>query len=374
MRIGIDVSAVTTRPTGVGTYIREILRESQRLATADMQFLGLSTGMGEKDTRALAGLARHRHLRVPTRLMYRCWNTLGAPCADGLLGGVDVYHATNFFLPPVKSARRILTVYDLTFLRHPEWCSPKIVGPFSKSVRAHVHAADAVLTCSEASKRDIVELLDCAPEKVTVAYGAADAIFAPQERALAAQRVLERQGIEGPYVLFLSTVEPRKNVDGLLAAFARLVDAVPHTLVLVGAEGWNQEPVANMIARHELERRVRHVGYVRDRNDLPMLYTAADAFVLPSFYEGFGIPVLEAMACNCPVVTTRRASLPEAGGEAAHYVDPEDPDNIAAGIRKVLLTPAYADELRAKGLRQAAQFTWARAAETVLGLYRELGP
>lgn len=372
MRVGIDVSALTMRPTGVGTYIREILRESRRLAGADISFHGLSSGLGEMDRAALAALAAHRHLKVPTRALYKIWNGLGIPKADTLVGGADVYHATNFFLPPVKHARRILTVYDLTFLRHPEWCSPKIVGPFSRSIGAHVHAADAVLTCSEASKRDIVALLDCAPGKVTVAYGAADAIFAPRERAVAEWRVQERQGIEGPYILFLSTVEPRKNVDGLLAAFSRLLDTVPHTLVLVGAEGWNQEPVADMIQRHGVAGRVRHVGYVRDRDDLPMLYSAADAFVLPSFYEGFGIPVLEAMACGCPVVTTRRASLPEAGGDAAHYVDPEDPDNIAAGIRKVLTSPDYSDSLRDYGIRQAAQFTWARAAETVLGLYREL--
>jgi glycosyltransferase involved in cell wall biosynthesis len=373
MRIGIEVSAVTTRPTGIGTYVREILQETLRIA-GDTEFHGFSSGLGDMDVKALAGLRAHRHMRVPTRTLYKCWGLLGAPKVDVALGGVDLYHATNFFLPPVKRARRLLSVYDLTFLRHPEWCSPKIVGPFSHQIARAVRDADGVLTCSEASKRDIVELLSCAPDKVTVAYGAADAMFRPCDRASAQQALVERHGIEGPYVLFVSTIEPRKNVDGLLAAFARMQDHVPHTLVLAGAEGWNQEPVATMIARHGIARRVRHIGYVRDRSDLPLLYSAADAFVLPSFYEGFGIPVLEAMACGCPVITTRRASLPEAGGEAAQYVDPDDPENIAYGIRKVLQSPGLAEDLRARGLVQAARFTWAGAAERVLACYRELAP
>lgn len=372
MRVGIDVSAVTTAPTGVGTYIRAILAETLRQAAPGEEFLGFSSGLADMDVPALAGLHARRHLRVPTRALYQCWNLLGTPKPDALLGGVDVYHATNFFLPPVARARCILTIYDLTFLRHPEWCSPKIVGPFSRSVRKHAQAADAILTCSEASKRDIAELLDCPAEKITVAYGAADPLFQPVDRDQAREDVFAHHGIEGPYILFLSTVEPRKNIDGLLAAFSRLLDTVPHTLVLVGREGWNQEPLPAMIARHGLQGRVRHVGYVRDRSDLPKLYAAADAFVLPSFYEGFGIPVLEAMACGCPVVTTRRASLPECGGEAALYVEPDDPDNIAHGIRKVLQSPELAADLRARGLDQAAKFTWAGAASTVLDLYRSL--
>lgn len=372
LRVGIEVSAVTTRPTGVGTYIREILRESLRQTRPDEALLGFSSGLGEIDAAALAGLAAHRHLRLPTRGLYQVWNAARRPRVDRLLGGVDVYHATNFFLPPVQRARRLLTVYDLTFLRHPAWCSPKIVGPFSRHIHRFVHEADAVLTCSEASRQDIATLLDCPADKVHVAYGAPDAMFRPHDPAEARARVAARHGLRAPYVLFVSTLEPRKNLDGLLRAFAQVQRETPHTLVLVGAEGWNQEPVDAMIARHGLAERVQRLGYVQDRAELPWLYAGADAFVLPSFYEGFGIPVLEAMACGCPTIATRRASLPEAGGDAVEYVDPDDPADIARGLLRVLHDSGHAEALRARGLAQAARFTWGDAAARVLALYREL--
>jgi len=372
LRVGIEVSAVTTRPTGVGTYIREILRETLRQAAPDESFSGFTSGLGEIDAAALAGLAQHRHLSVPTRALYHVWNVTQRPRVDRALGGVDVYHATNFFLPPVQRAKRLLTVYDLTFLRHPEWCSPKIVGPFSRHIRRFVREADAVLTCSEASRQDITTLLDCAPEKIHVAYGAPDAIFVPHDPDRARALVAQRFGIRTPYVLFVSTLEPRKNLDGLLRAFAQVQRDSAHTLVLVGAEGWNQEPVDAMIARHGVGNRVQRLGYVQDRADLPLLYVGASAFVLPSFYEGFGIPVLEAMACGTPVITTRRASLPEAGGDAVEYVDPDDAEDIARGVLRVLQDPAHTEMLRTRGLAQAARFTWADAAARVLGLYREL--
>lgn len=369
MRVGIDVGPVTARPTGVGTYVREILRETLAQAAPGEAMLGFSTGLDERDAVALSGLALHRHWRVPTRALYALWNAIGSPCVDTALGGVDVYHATNFFLPPVRRARRLLTIYDLTFLRHPEWCSPKIVGPFSRSIRGHAHAADAILTCSEASRRDIIELLDCAPERIHVAYGAVDALFQPGDPGAARAALAQRHGITGPFLLFVSTLEPRKNIDGLLAAFALLQRKIPHTLVLVGREGWNQKPLSALLARHGVADRVRHLGYVQDRGDLPLLYAAADAFVLPSLYEGFGIPVLEAMACGCPVVTTRRASLPEAGGDAAIYVDPLEPEDIVRGITEAL---GRRPELRSLGLAQAARFTWPAAAAKVLALYRDL--
>jgi len=371
MRIGIDAGPLTLKPTGVGQYTRGCLEAILPILAADESLHALSTGLAPMDAALLARLRAHRHLRVPTRAMYGVWNALRWPRVDRLLGGVDVYHATNYFLPPVQRARTVLTIYDLTFLRAPQWCSPKIVGPFSRHVRRFAHAADALLTCSEASKTDIVELLQIAPEKVTVAYGAVDIEEAAPARAAARDLVAKHYALQGPFVLFVSTLEPRKNVEGLLAAFAAIAAELPHRLVLVGGEGWNPEPVAATIARYGLEDRVTRPGYV-PRAHLPAFYAAADAFALPSHYEGFGIPVLEAMHFGCPVVTTNRASLAEVAGDAAVLVDPDAPESIAGGLRRVLTEPGLAEALRARGRAQATRFTWHDCAVETLGLYRAL--
>lgn len=371
MRIGIDVGPLTRAKTGVGQYTHALLHQLLRLG-GDMEFLGLSSGLGAMDAAALEGLARHRHLRVPTRALYQTWSLLGWPQADRLLGGVDLYHATNYFLPPVAKARRVVTIYDLAFLRVPELCSPKIVGPFSRGVQRFAREADAVLVCSEATRRDVVELLGVPEDNVAVAYGAVDDDFAPVPRATAAQALAERYGLDTPFLLFVSTIEPRKNVLGLLRAFARVAKEFPHPLVLVGGTGWNSEGVDALIAELGLEQRVRRMGYLPDRKDLPLFYSAADAFVFPSFYEGFGLPVLEAMTCGCPVITSELTSLPEVAGDAALYADPHDPESIAAAIRTVLNDEARRATLAAQGRIQAGRFSWESCARVTLDAYRRL--
>lgn len=371
MRIGFDVSPLTRVRSGVGNYTYSLLKHLLRMGT-DNAFLGFSSGLGEIELRGLEALAGHRHVRVPTRVLYRIWSIAGRPRVDALLGGVDVYHATNYFLPPVMSAKRVVTFYDLSFLSVPELCSPKIVGPFSKGVRRFAHEADAILCCSEASKRDIVEKLGAGPVKVSVAYGAVDEDFVPMSRESAERFLAERYGLRPPFVLFVSTLEPRKNVAGLLAAFARTTREVPHALVFVGGMGWNMQGIPALIEELGLEQRVRLVGYVAERGDLPAFYSAADAFVFPSFYEGFGLPVLEAMKCGCPVISSDRTSLPEVGGEAVVYVNPEDVEDIAKALRRVLSDARLREELRGKGLSQARKFSWAECARVTMDVYRRL--
>ena len=379
MRVGIDISPLTADRTGVGTYTYELLKhlllEAGRAGPA---FSGFASGMGGLDLRELAGPASPgfegiRRLRVPTRLLYKLWSATGRPRVDDLLGGVDVYHATNYFLPPVRRARRIATFYDLAFLRAPDLCSPKIVGPFAKGVPRFAREADAILTCSESSKRDIAELCGVAPEKVTVAYGAVGEDVRPVPRDEAAALVKREYGIDGPYVLFVSTIEPRKNVGGLIRAFAEVAKEFPHTLVLAGGAGWNVDGVEGMAETLGLGDRVRFTGYVREGRHLPALYSAADVFVLPSFYEGFGLPVLEAMTCGCPVITANNSSLPEVGGDAAVYVEAGEVDDIARALCEVLGDEAKRRSMAERGVAQARRFSWASSARTVLDLYGRLG-
>lgn len=374
MRVGIDVSSLTRTRTGVGNYTHSLLKCLVDDA-GDTQFHAFSSGVRVITLRGAQGpaLASHRHIHVPTRVLYRLWNVLGWPRVDRLLGGVDVYHATNYFLPPTATARRVVTFYDLAFLRIPECCSPKIIGPFSRNVARFAREADAVLTCSEAAKRDIVELLDVPGEKISVAYGAVEDDFIPMDRASAAVLLKRHYGVSGPFLLFVSTLEPRKNVEGLVRAFAKVAHDIPHNLVLVGASGWRIEGLEHAFRESGLGDRVQRVGYVIAREHLPAFYSAADAFVFPSFYEGFGLPVLEAMVCGCPVITSNRSSLPEVAGGAAEYVDPDNTDEIAEAIRRVVVDESLAASMRERGRAQASRFSWQDCARRTQEVYRRLG-
>lgn len=380
MRIGYDVTPLAPPRTGVGNYTYSLLRALLEADTGPSYHL-FSSGLKPADLEALpevaswedtADLVLHRHLRMPTRLLYKIWDATGRPRVDKMLEGVDIYHATNYFLPPVEAARTVTTIYDLSFLRNPAWCSPKIVGPFSEGVKRFAHAADAILTCSEATKVDTVTLLGIHPEKVHVVYGAVDKMFEDIERPQAVDLLVTEYSLRQPYLLYVGTLEPRKNIDGMLRAFAQIADDIPHTLVIVGGVGWNMDGLDQRIETLGLKRRVRRMGYLSRRAHLPAFYAAAEAFLFPSFYEGFGLPVLEAMTAGCPVITSRTSSLPEVGGDAARYVDPHDVDELAAMILKVATTERLRESMSIMGQAQAQKFSWHTSATHTLDVYRSL--
>lgn len=380
MRIGYDVTPLAPPRTGVGNYTYALLRALLEVDTGHSYRL-FSSGLKAADLENLpevaswedtADLVLHRHLRLPTRLLYKIWDRLARPRVDKMLEGVDLYHATNYYLPPVAEARTVTTIYDLSFLKNPAWSSPKIVGPFSEGVRRFALDADAVITCSDATKVDAVTMLGIHPEKVHVVYGAVDRGFGDTTRPEAVDLLVHEYDLRQPYLLYVGTLEPRKNIDGLLRAFAAVAEDVPHTLVLVGGIGWNMEGLDERIAALGMGDRIRRMGYLPQRSHLPAFYAAADAFFFPSFYEGFGLPVLEAMTCGCPVITSRNSSLPEVGGEAARYVDPDDVDDMATVLRKVLTNERLRESMSTLGLGQAAKFGWDHSAEGTLDCYRSL--
>ena len=371
MRIGIDISPITAGRTGVGQYCFYLLKNLLALAT-DCEFAGFSSGSARLDLGPLATQIRHRHIPLPTRVLYALWTALGRPKVDTFLGGVDVYHATNYFLPPTRAARRVVTVHDLAFLRVPELCSPKIRGIFSKRIRGFIRDADAVIACSEATRADAIELLDADPSKVTTVYEAVDEVFTPMDREAAAAYVAQHYGIRQPYLLFVSTLEPRKNVPTLLRAFAQLKNDIPHTLVLAGGVGWNAEPIFQTLAELNLSSRVAQTGFVRSHAELPAFYSAADAFVFPTLYEGFGLSVLEAMTCGCPVVTSNNSSIPEVTGGAALCVDALDADGLANAVRRLLEDAPLRESMITRGREQAQRFSWKKCAQQTLAIYRQL--
>lgn len=378
MRVGFDIGPITHARSGVGNYCLHLLRALLELEGLDVS--GFAASARKLDLGALGRPLRHRHLPIPTRAMYKVWSTLGMPAVDSMLGGVDVYHATNYFLPPVRRATRVLTIHDVGFKRHPELCSPKIVGPFASKVADFAREADAVIADSESTRRDIISTLGVDADRVHTVHLAPERSMSGISRDDAVATVRSALSIATPYVLFVGTIEPRKNVVGLLKAFRMIQEPFPHRLVIVGARGWishdeyermlGLDAAANAIS-DKLRNRVDLPGFVSQSN-LPALYSAADAFIFPSFYEGFGLPVLEAMACGCPVITANNSSLPEVGGDAAEYCDANDIDSIADAMRRVLSDSALRERMRERGFAQAAKFSWKKTAEQTAAVYRSV--
>ncbi len=370
MRIGMDITPLTAQRTGVGEYVLNVLDRLLPQISAGDSLHGWSTGLHAPVS--VPAKVSCRHFPVPTRAAYALWRSFPHPCVDRLLGGVDVFHATNFFLPPTAKARRVLTIYDLAFLVEPRWASPKIVRPFSREVPSFTRQADAIVTCSEHSRQDIVRLCKVPPERVHVAYGAPDATFIPQDRAAAKSRLQAILGCDDPFVLCVGTLEPRKNIETLLRAFARIVDHQPHRLLLVGPAGWNMGHLPQLVEQLGLTARVSLPGYLPSRQDLAAAYSAADLFVLPSHYEGFGLPLAEAMACGCPAIASDASSLPEVGGDAVRYFPPQDDVELARLLDLLLDNPQLRSTMATLGREQAAHFTWDDTARRILAVYRNL--
>jgi glycosyltransferase involved in cell wall biosynthesis len=299
------------------------------------------------------------------------WDFLPFPRMDRLIDGADVVHGTNYYIPPTARARRVVTIHDLAFLVFPHLANADIVGPFAQRLHRYVAEADAIMAYSEATKADVVNRLGADPSKITVAPMAVDEAFRPVSRDEAQCRVREEYGIDGPFLLFVSTLEPRKNVPGLLRSFARLAPQIPHRLVLIGSVGWDADEIFQTISALHLEERVVRPGFVPHLR-LPIFYGAADAFVFPTFYEGFGLPLLEALVCGCPVVASDNSSVPEVVGDAGLLVQADDEEGFAKAVMRILEEPSLRDDLASKGMRHAARFSWQGCAESTLEVYRRV--
>jgi glycosyltransferase involved in cell wall biosynthesis len=356
LTVGLEVTPGVLIRTGVGRYpvaLAPALEELdwlqvRRLAAIDRPAMG--TAM------RLVQAVRREGFYYPLALERR------ARKADA-----ELLHLTH---PAPTWTRRLplaVTVHDLLPLRFPRLFPRATVAHTRISARA-LASADRVLTNSEHTRAEVIELLDLAPERVVATPFGVDQRFrpAPVDR----DWLSERFDIRGPYVLAVGTLEPRKNLEGVLRAYDLLERDFPdHACVVVGGKGWRDRTLGTALSRPR--ERLVATGFVEDE-DLVRLYSGADCFVFPSFAEGFGLPVLEAMACGAPVVTSDRSSLPEVAGDAAILVDPDEPEAIAAGIRRVLASPERAARLRARGLERAAGFSWRACAERTAAVYREL--
>jgi glycosyltransferase involved in cell wall biosynthesis len=326
----------------------------------------------DRNLQALAGVRREvrqslwpverPELRLP-------WEHLALPLVIRR-AGLDLYHGTVNVVPRGLRCPSVVTVHDLAFLRWPEQVPRRRHQYLSRELRGSLRRAARVIAVSEATKSDLVDMMGVDQSRIVVTPLGVDERFLPATGEEIA-RFKQEQKIDRPYVLSVGTLEPRKNLPALLEAFGCLTGEIPHDLVLIGAEGWLTEEIHRTLRTPALARRVRLIGFVED-GDLPAWYSAADCFAFPSLYEGFGLPVLEAMACGAPVVTSNVSSLPEVAGDAAVLVDPRDVGAIADGITRVVCDRSLADALRRKGLERAGGYRWDRTAALTVAVYREV--
>ncbi len=367
MRVLIDYRPALRERSGVGEYAHQLSRallaaHSHDAATRPLELTLFSSSWKDRLTipAELAGAAAIDR-RVPVSVLNFAWHRLGWPGAETLTRArFDVTHSMHPLLLPARHAAHVITIHDLNFLTHPDRTRAEIRRDYASLTQDHALRADGVIVISQFTAREVERRLGVSPDRITVCTPGAPN-WAP------------RDGTPGNgYVLFFGTLEPRKNVGGLLDAYEKVIGAsrgaaIPE-LVLAGKATERSRPWLERIARAPLAGHVRHIGYV-DSANRRTLYEGARLLVQPSFEEGFGIPVLEAMTLGVPVVAANRGALPEVLGDAGTLVDPEDADALAAAIDRMTNDPAFAARAAVRGIERARLFSWDRTARRVYDAY-----
>jgi glycosyltransferase involved in cell wall biosynthesis len=363
VRVLIDYRPALRERSGAGEYTHQLVKALLTATARPIDLTLFSSSWKDRlEPPADVSGATIVDRRIPVRLLNLLWHRLGWPPAEWITGQrFDVTHSSHPLLLPARDAAHVVTIHDLNFLLHPERTQAEIRRDYPALARAHAQRADAVLVPSAFTAGDVERRLGVDRNRIAVCPpGAPD--WAPRSSAPSSG-----------YILFFGTLEPRKNVGGLLDAYERLIDGTPKgmpELVLAGRATDAARPWLERIARPPLRGAVRHIGYV-DPADRQALYAGARLLVMPSFDEGFGLPVLEAMTVGVPVVAANRGSLPEVLGGAGSLVDPENPADIAAAIARLLRDEAYANACTAAGLARASDFRWSRTAERVHDMYQQ---
>jgi glycosyltransferase involved in cell wall biosynthesis len=367
LRIAIDATSIPPRPAGSGVYAIELVHAMMQRNNRDGYAVFTRGGWFDDPARELRNW-RIEHVDAPSRPARLIWEQARLPGALRSLRA-DVLHSTHHTLPlaPVGCAR-VVTIHDVTFFRIPARYPPVRREYMQTLTRLSARAADAIIAPSRTAADDIVRTLRVPSERVHVVYEAAAARYTPGDREAAAA-VARRYGVEPPYVLSVGSLEPGKNRGRLILAMERLRDdGLPHRLLVIGQEAWKHEGDFQLVRERGMEDRLVFAGYVPDE-DMPALYNAAAACACPSLYEGFGLCVIEAMACGTPVLTSDVSATAEVGAGAALLVDPMSVGAIHEGLRRLLTDAALRDDLAGRGIERAREFSWRRAADETHAVY-----
>lgn len=370
MKVCVDIQSAIGQRAGVGRYTKSLVEHLGDEAGSDELIL-FYFDFSRRGDPFPARAARRKVVRwCPGRVAQKAWKTIGWPPFDRFSGPADVFHFPNFVRPPLTRGRSVVTIHDVSFLRFPETTERKNLKYLNAQIRKTAEQSDLIITDSEFSVREIREHLDVPEERVTAIHpGLTPNMASPDRGAIETMR--RALNLERPYLLFVGTIEPRKNIPFLVEVFERL-KAFDGDLVLAGMRGWKYEPILERMKHSRKADRIRYLEYV-DEKWMPALYAGAELFLFPSLYEGFGFPPLEAMMCGTPVLSSTAGSLPEVLGEAAEWVPDFDSALWAERAATLLGDDARREALRKAGRTQAGRYRWADTARKTWEVYRRLG-
>lgn len=371
MRILVDYTAAITQGAGIGRYTRNLVDALLRVDQQDRFTLYSSERPSGERGFPQAPNLRARAGPLDNRRMTILWHRLRAPLPIEVLAGrADVLHAPDFSLPPTLGARTVVTIHDLAFMTHPECAVPALRTYLNRVVPRATKRADHIIAVSQRTADDLVELLGVAPKKLTVIHLGIDLSVRRVTDAATLADAQERYGLRLPFALAVGTIEPRKNFARLIEAFAvaRGQTGGPAQLVIAGRKGWLYDDVFETVERLRLGDAVRFLDYVPDA-DLATLYSLAAVVAMPSLYEGFGIPVVEAMVCGAPVVASTGGSLPEIVGDAGLLVAPDDTSALADALVRAVGDAQLREQLITRGYARARAFNWDAAARQHVAVY-----
>lgn len=367
MRIGIDAHSLGGKQGGNETYYRSLLHSIARIDSENEYCIYYTVKAAPSTLDLESNRFQMRRLR-PASPYLRI--PLVFPLELGVRP-VDVFHA-QFIIPPFVRCRTVTTIPDIAYEHHPEFFPPYQAAWSKKLIRWSARRADRVITVSNYSKHDISQTYDIDPDKISVTYEAAGREFYPRDRGQAIDYVARHYRIDGPFILYVGRLQERKNLIRLLQAYScSRSRGIQQRLVLVGANDWMAQPIVDAISKLEIGSDVVLTGYV-PAEDIPWFYSAADVFVYPSIFEGFGLPILEAMSCGIPVITSMGSSLEEVAGDAAIIVDPLNPESISSALERTLGDNTLRCELGQAGIRRSKKFNSYQTATETLAAYRSV--
>lgn len=365
MKIGVDISQIVYQ-TGVSRYTSQLIKNLLKFDSKN-QYTLFAGSIRQRDLiesfyqEVKTSQTKLKLSWLSPSLADILWNRFHLWPVERFTGRLDVFHSSDWTQPPSKAAK-VTTVHDLTPIKFPQQHHPKIVKTHRRRLFWVKKQADMIIADSRSTKNDLVSTLGFKKDRIRVVYLAASKLFKPENDQKKVDSVLKKYQINSPFIFSLGTLQPRKNMPRLIKAFKKT--RKKHSLLqlaIAGSFGWGDKvkPVEG----------VNLLGFVPDE-DLPAIFSAAKAFVYPSLYEGFGLPVLEAMQSGCPVITSNRSSLPEVAGKAAVYVDPESVDLIGKGISEVVGNSDLQKKMTQAGLKQSKKFSWKKTVKKTLEVYQ----